>query len=810
MSDNAPLCSSSRDSLSVAGGVEARLRESGGRPDAHRTAARRLSQSASNPSSTDQYVSRTCVVESAPPSQSLCRFPGPALMQTPPVPRDVMLEQLDRMLASDTFAGAERSRALLRFIIEQASANQSDRLKEYTIGSEALGRGDGFDPRTDPIVRAEASRLRSRIERYYASEGRADAVIVALPKGSYVPQFDYRPVAGERSRDSLEIADARRDVRWRSRLAWFATGAVAAGIVLGAALWLRDPAPLPETSPLAFEVELARGDLALGSDFGSDVTIAPDGRLIVFVVRDGAGQLHLAARGVGQSIARDLPGTEGARVPFSSPNGRWVGFWADGKIKKTAVDGGSPVTLADAVDFGGASWGEDDQLIAAIGHAVVRTAASPGVPSVIIDLQRHGMYPRWPDVLPGGRHVLITTLGPQGVAPTNIEALSLRDGTRTVLVKGGSFARYRDGYLLYVNQGTLFAMPFDVDRLSTRGAAVPVLSNISHASTFGFAQLDISRGGTLVYRRSPAQGPRVASWIQPSGRIQPFLEKPGSYLFPRLSPDGRRLVMAIGDGGAMTTAVLEPAVGGVTRLAPVPGSLSGIWSVDGRYLVVASMKGLHWMRADEPSRLTPLTDTSAIQVPWSFSPDGARLAYYEHNASSAFDLWTVPITESEGKLTAGAPELFLRTSAVETYPAFSPDGRWVAYGSGEFGVWDIYVRPFPGSDAPAVRVSEGGGRISRWLTGTRELLYRTDDHRLMVVPYTVKNGAFVPGKPREWTPVRLADTGVINNFDVHADGTRVLGLLPVNLDEDRRTRNQVTIVLNFDEEISRRVSQTGN
>ena len=152
-------------------------------------------------------------------------------------------------------------------------------------------------------------------------------------------------------------------------------------------------------------------------------------------------------------------------------------------------------------------------------------------------------------------------------------------------------------------------------------------------------------------------------------------------------------------------AVLEPAVERATRLPPVPGSLSGVWTVDGRFLVIASTKGLHWMRADEPSRLHPLTGAPAIQVPWSFSPDGTRLAYYELNSSSAFDLWTIPMRESAGKLSAGEPELFLRTSSFETYPSFSPDGRWIAYGSGEYGVWEIYVRPFPRSDAPEVSIS---------------------------------------------------------------------------------------------------------
>ncbi len=164
-------------------------------------------------------------------------------------------------------------------------------------------------------------------------------------------------------------------------------------VLLGSALWLRDRALPPEIRPLEFEVELARGDLTLGSDFGSDVTLSPDGSRIVFVVRDRAGELPSRGRSRWRVKTRAIcPGTEGARVPFSSPNGRWMGFWADGKIKKTAVDGGSPVALADAADFGGASWGEDDHLIAAIGQAVVRVAASPGVPSVIVDLRRHRMY----------------------------------------------------------------------------------------------------------------------------------------------------------------------------------------------------------------------------------------------------------------------------------------------------------------------------------------------------------------------------------------------------------------------------------
>jgi WD40-like Beta Propeller Repeat len=724
------------------------------------------------------------------------------------------------MLASETFAGAERSRALLRFLVERAVEDRSDRLKEYTIGSEALGRGDSFDPRTDPIVRAEASRLRNRLQQYYATNGVTDTVLINLPKGSYVPQFEGRVAPGVTLTEAGETGEHGASL-WLARLVWFAIGVVAAGVVLGSALWVRGRTRLEaEARTHQYSVQLASGSLSLGSDYGTDLTLSPDGSRIVFVVRDRDGQLRLASRRVqeemGESTARDLPGTAGSRLPFSSPNGAWVGFWADGKIKKTAVDGGKPVVLADAADFGGASWVEDDHFIALVGQSIVRVPASPGPTSVIVNLEREGVYPKWPDVLPGARHVLITAIGPQG--SPNIEAVSLTDGTRKVLVKAGLFGRYRDGHLVYMNQGTLFAIPLDVDRLATRGTAVPVLNEVSYALTFGFAQLDIARNGTLVYQRSRAQAPRVVSWIDRTGNVEPFFNRPDSYQFPRLSPEGRRAYVATTDSGVghadaiggstTTTSVLDPASDRMTRLAPVPGSLSGVWTANRRFLVTGSMRGLHWARTDEPSRVEPLTGAVTIQVAWSFSPDGKYLAYHELNPPTAFDLWTVRITEAAGKLSAGKPELFLRTSSHETYPSFSPDGRWMVYGSGHYGPWEVYVRPFPKTDGDATKVSEGGGRIPRWLN-SRELVYRTDDHRLMIVPYSEKNGAFVPGKPREWTGTRLADTGVISNFDVDSDGTRVLGLLPADSDADRRKRNSITVVLNFSAEVRRRLSQAG-
>ena len=727
------------------------------------------------------------------------------MQQTLPPPRESILEQLERMLASDTFASAERSRVLLRFLVEHAVENQSDRLKEYTIGSEALGRGDSFDPRTDPIVRAEASRLRGRIERYYATNGVADTVLITLPKGSYVPQLQRRVIPEAAPLPGTAVGPLSTAGRLQ-RFIWFVLGGITVGAAVMLVVWSRGrEAPPAEFAGLEFDVELGTAGYSLGSDIGNDVILSPDGTRIVFVALGSDHVSRLMTRRLerGQRTVVPLPDTDGARAPFFSPDGRSVGFWADAKMKMVSVDGGSAIELTDAVSFGGASWGEDGDIIAAIDGTLRRVSLTSRKSTVVADLTKEGVATWWPDLLPGGKHVLFTALKPPGADASNIEVLSLSDGTRTPLVRAG-FGRYlSDGYLLYVNQGTLFAVPFDRQRLAVQGTGVPVLEErVAYSTIFGNAKLDVAPNGTLIYRRSPAL---VASWLDRGGQIEPLLTKPGAYTFPRLSPDGQRLAINVTDSGVLRTEIYDlrrPET--PTRLPFAPGSMSTVWHPDG-FLVLGSLTGMSWMKADDMSKLETLTRTANVQIPWSFTADGRRLAYAE--ASPSLDLWTIPVSHSAGKFTAGEPELFLRTPYYESAPSFSPDGRWLVYGWGPYGKWDVYVRPFPPDDSKEIKVSEGGGRIARWLAGSRELVYRTDDHRLMVVGYQVKDGKFVADKPKEWTAVRLGDTGVIANFDVFGD--RILGLVPAVREEAERIRNQATVMPGFSDEVRRRLSRGG-
>ena len=227
----------------------------------------------------------------------------------------------------------------------------------------------------------------------------------------------------------------------------------------------------------------------VGSEVGPDIVLSPDGTRIVFVARGGDGIARLHTRRLAEPTVNELPGTEGARVPFLSPDGQWVGFWASGHLKKTAIAGGSPLVLCDAVDLLGGSWGDDGNIIAAVSFGrLARVIAASGQSTVIADLAAESIDPRWPQVMPGARQVLFTAVGPQGPNAANIEALSLTDGTRKVLVRGGTYGRYLpDGHLIYVNQGTLYAVRFDLARMEVSpGTPTPLIDDVLYSFTFRF------------------------------------------------------------------------------------------------------------------------------------------------------------------------------------------------------------------------------------------------------------------------------------------------------------------------------------
>jgi eukaryotic-like serine/threonine-protein kinase len=677
-------------------------------------------------------------------------------MDTSPVNRDRILEHLDRVLSSDSFRRAERSRALLRFLVEQVVDGQTDRLKEYTVGVEALGRGDSFDPRTDPIVRAEASRLRARLERYYDTEGRAESLVILLPRGGYVPQFTDRTKAPESAVSTPN--NHPQGVLGRSWLAWGALFGLLVASAVAAVVWIRMGSAPGNPSPLQFDVEL-KSEGVLGSEVGTDMVLSPDGTRLVFVTRDAHGVAHLNTRRLDQPKVLQLPETDGARCPFISPDGRWVGFWASGKLKKTPVEGGSPVVLCDATDLFGASWEEEGTIVAALNPTwkLWRVPSAGGTPEAILDLSAESAYPVWPQVLPGGQFVIYTVVTGFGADRANIEVRAVHGGERKILVRGGTFGRYLPtGFLTYVNQGTLYAVPFDLDRLVLTGTPVPALDDISYSRTFGYAQFDISLTGTLVYRKGAESERFVVEWLDRSGKQESLMARPGRYEWLRLSPDGRQLAYSGVEGGAASVWIYDQQRDETRRLTTSADVYHlPMWWPDSRVLVFGGGTGMAWINADSTDRPHPLSTSRTGQVPWSVTPDRKRLAYYQMNPVTGFDLWTVPVTFDSNGLKFGIPEPLLQTAAFEVYPSFSPDGRWMAYASNDSGAWEVYVRAFP-DNGTKVRISSNGGSLPTWSPNGRELLYRTLDQQIMVTTCSVAGGSFVAGAPQPWSTDRLA------------------------------------------------------
>jgi eukaryotic-like serine/threonine-protein kinase len=359
--------------------------------------------------------------------------------------------------------------------------------------------------------------------------------------------------------------------------------------------------------------------------------------------------------------------------------------------------------------------------------------------------------------------------------------------------------------LIFLKNGTLLGVRFDLDRLEVRSAPVPVLDEVAYSTESGFAQIGISRTGALVYRSSAAgKGLTTVQLLDAAGHAQPLLGIPGDYFGPALSPDGTRL--ALTSGGDIWIYEFKRDM--MTRLTSEGGQTSVLWTPDGQYLVCRGEKGMLWLRADGSGQPQPLTRSENLQNPWSFAPDGSRLAFVENNPKTGADIWTVPVRSDAGGLKAGTAEVFLDAPFNERAPTFSPDGRWLAYFTIESGRSEVYVRRFPGRSGKR-QISNDEGTSPVWSPNRHELFFRSKDNQIMVAPYTASGDSFVAEKPRLWSPKKLALTPTTRGFDVASDGQHIVATLPAEPSEQQKTQHHVTFLLNFLDELHRRLPTGG-
>jgi Tol biopolymer transport system component len=598
----------------------------------------------------------------------------------------------------------------------------------------------------------------------------------------------------------------------RSRLGLVVAVLAILAIIAGAGWWR---ATRPVDHPL-MRLNVDLGPDAVAGQF-TTVAISPDGTRLVFPIKSADGKQLLATRLLNETKPALLSGTENGRDPFFSPDGKWIGFFADGKMKKISVQGGAPIVLCEARDARGASWGEDGSIIAALNTMGVlsRVSAEGGTPQ---PATKQGPVHRWPQFLPGDESVLFTAAASMiAFEDASIAAASLKTGEVKVLVRGAYFGRYlptgyATGHLVYVHQGVLFAMPFDPARLELRGAAVPILEGFAGDPNSGAGQFSFSGAGTFVYRTGKvSEQSWPVSWLDNSGKTRPLIPTPGFYLQLRFSPNGQRLVLSKFAHTDRDIFVYDLQRDTMTRLTAGTLAANPTWSPDGTHIAFgfnSGPPGLGWVRADGTGEIQRLLDSKYTVNPYSFFPDGRRLAYYGIDADAPFKIWTVTLDVSDQEHPRpGKPELFLNTKANVKDPVVSPDGRWMAYESDESGSYEVYVRPFPipkGGSGDRWQISTGGGVLAIWSRNSRELFFQNPDNRIMVMDYQGQSGSFVVGKPRLWSDQRLQDVGGMENSDLAPEGKRFAILPEMKAPVEEKGDVHVAFLLNFFDELRRR------
>jgi serine/threonine-protein kinase len=584
------------------------------------------------------------------------------------------------------------------------------------------------------------------------------------------------------------------------------------GVALIAALvlwapWRSAPAPAPRQL-----MALIGADASLPTDLGASAILSPDGTTLAFVAQQ-AGQTRLFIRKLDQLQAAALAGTEGAASPFFSPDGQWLAFFAGGKLKKISVTGGAAVNLCDVPNARGGTWADDDTILFTPTNTtnvpLMRVSAAGGTPVVFGTLSRGATTQRWPQALPGAKAVLYTEHSSTGNWDgANLVVASLSGGTPKVVVRGSHFGRYvPSGHLIYLRQGTLFAVRFDRNRLETIGQAVPALEGVAaDPGGTGGAQLAVSSEGTLVYVPSTAAtAANPIDWLTRDGKTSVLRATKAEWGNPRFSPDGQKLALEIFDGKQFDIWVYEWARDSMTQLTFDPGNdRAPVWTPDGRRIIFASDRAkegnLYEVNADGTGEVTRLTDSPDSQVPFSWHPNGKFLAFHANRGATGLDLMILPMEGDAARgWTPDKPSVFLSTPAAESAPMFSPDGHWIAYHSNEAGgsTPDVYVRPFPGPGGKW-RVSTAGGVFPRWSATTHELLFRlpVGQGKIMVAPYTVIGESFRADTPQLWSSTNFQGASATNTaYDLHPDGKR-LAVLAAQ-DQASGVQDKVVFVFNF-------------
>jgi len=618
-------------------------------------------------------------------------------------------------------------------------------------------------------------------------------------------------------------ADLKRELIWalktgpvpalQRRLPWIAAGSAVLLVLL--AVWWTGHLTTPASfdSPLT-QVQLSKPTVGrffifppANSSFNAGAppitaaiaSISPDGTKLAFTATDSSGKHLLWVRPIESLTAQPLAGTERAYLPFWSPDSRWIGFFADGKLRKIDITGGPPQTLCNAPVGRGGTWSRDGMILFApnITGPLFQVAAAGGEPVTITKVKPPQTSHQFPAFLPDGRHFVFLVQDATGNSGIYTSTLASGESARIMTADTGA-AYAPPGYLVFVRDGTLLAQPFSTTTLQLAGNPFPIGDKVASdfANTPGFS---VSENGLLAYRMGAGKPALQTAWYDRSGKMLEAVGTPGNYRGLDLSPDERRVAIHRHDGAGGDIWLIQTGTGSTSRLTfdPSQENSSPVWSPDGTRISFASFRngkwGIYVKAADGSSGEDLLHETNATTIPMSWSPDGRSVLYVTQNQSR--DMFMVPIS---GERT---PVQVIPTPLDESHGQVSRDGKWIAYQSPETGRMEIYVRPFSAGEGKW-QVSTAGGTWPRWRRDTKELFYvsKAVGGKLMAVEIRTDGAIFQPSSPKALFDFNsigaLPHSFVYHTYAVSADGQRFLIPNPASSSAEE-TASPVVVILNW-------------
>lgn len=627
--------------------------------------------------------------------------------------------------------------------------------------------------------------------------------------------FDYTPTGIVKTRHMDEIEKTHTPLEnenissednslWSRVLPWSLIALVSATIVL---LWIFRWNNEPAEQPLIKSVQVLPGDAVInGHDQGAAIAFSPDGRILIYAasINDTS---FLYVKRMDEFEPRMQEGTEGAYAPFFSPDGNWVGFFADGKLKKVSILGGAPQVICDTYPGYEGSWGDDNSIVFCdyLKRGLWRVSADGGDPVQLTSAMtwsnaesEHSHY--WPFMLPGGKSLLYTIY--HNADDMSIAVFSLETGQRKILIQPGSHAAYIDtGHLVYAWKGDLWAVPFDIRHMEVVGEPVIILQDIMMNAVHGLAHFSLSGEGSIAFAPGVYKLPEDKMVLVDFEMNYEQLDfPPGRYQNPVFSQDGKELLITRLQEKA-STWVYEMDRGTFRRFTDKDfESYWAIWAPDGNSIIYNSNRhggdelNLFQKPLSSTGPVKQLTISEFNQQPKSWSGDGRKLIYLENvHTETGWDIYMIETDDGNSQLP------LFNTRFNEAHPTLSPDGRWLAYVSDEPGQFEVFVSPFPSLDQ-RIQISNAGGTEPIWAPDGNTLYYRNYSGDQVMAVSLSNDFTLPPGKPRVILEGNFKQGYVFGRtYDLHPDGDR---FLMIQTEEFEDEGNRINIIHNWSGELA--------